>query len=169
MWLQFVFDVGAVQSSMIDAKDNLFGLMSTSVSTAMLRLTRDMMLVTAVQVAVSVGAVALVALAAARRVPVRDLALLSATCTFVALPYAFNYDMTVVALGALVAMVRGRGMAELGLAGLAFLAPSYGMLLGYFGVPLIPLALAGLAWTQWRQATAPAERHAFNLQTAAAG
>ena len=39
--------------------------------------------------------------AARRRVPVRDLALLVATATFLVLPYAFNYDLTVVMVAAL--------------------------------------------------------------------
>lgn len=151
LWPEYLFGVGRTQAGMIDAEDNLFGLMSTSVATALLRLTHHLGPVSAVQTAVSLTAVAAVALAARSCRSTRQLALFAATCTFLALPYAFNYDLTVVMLGALVALANGRNAGERLIAGIAFLAPSWGMLAAYFAVPAIPLALAGLAMVQWRQ------------------
>jgi len=165
-WHQFLFGVSATQSSMIDAGESFFGLMSTSAATAVLRWTDALPLAALVQVPVSLAAAAMVFLAARRGVPVGRLALLTATCTFLALPYAFNYDMVVVMVGALAAMLGAERPWQKWAAAIAFLCPAVAILAALGGVPLIPLALGGLAWTQWRQAVGAGARRSFNRQTA---
>ncbi len=153
-WWQLVTEVGPMQSAMIDAGPSMYGWMSTSIATALYRWTHEPALVLGVQALVAMLAGAALMQAVRRGAAIRDLALLSATCTFLALPYAFNYDLTVVALGAVAACCRATSGWERAAAGAAFLAPSLGMALGYAGVPFIPLALAGLAIVQYRQALA---------------
>lgn len=166
-WHEFLFDVGTNQSTMIDAGRSFYGLMSTSTATAVLRWTELKPLAALMQGLVTLAAAALVFLAARRRVPTGQLALLTATCTFLALPYAFNYDMVVVMVAALVAMLAAEAPIQRFAAGLALLCPAFGMLAAYWDIPLIPLALGALAWTQWRQATGRNQPISFNKQSAA--
>lgn len=169
-WHQFLFGVGAAQSSMIDAGDSFFGLMSTSIATAVLRWTDALWLAVVAQAPVSLAAAALVFVAARRGVPAGQLALLTATCTFLALPYAFNYDMVVVMVGAVTAMLRAGWPWQTWAAAIAFLCPAVAIFAALGGVPLIPVALAGLAWAQWRQANGTAALRApFNKETAIFG
>ncbi|CAA9487882.1 MAG: hypothetical protein AVDCRST_MAG09-645 [uncultured Sphingomonas sp.] len=175
LWVQFLFDVGAAQSGMIDAGGKFYGLMSTSLATGVLRLVPDMPITAMVQSAASLTAILLVVTAACRPHRTRDLALLAATSTFVALPYAFNYDLTAVMLSAVVLMVEARRRWQRLAAGMAFIAPGLGMAAAYASVPLLPLSLAALASAQWWQMrrsampTATAAGTAFNRQTAASG
>jgi hypothetical protein len=174
-WVRFLFEVGAAQSGMIDAGDRFYGLMSTSLATGVLRLVPEVHLAAIVQGAASLLAVLLVVTAACRAHRTRDLALLAATCTFVALPYAFNYDLTAVMLGAVVLMVEARRGWQRLAAGMAFLAPGLGMAAAYASVPLLPLSLAALTLAQWwqmRRSALPAAGEAgtaFNRQSAARG
>lgn len=151
-WIDFLFRTGSLQASLIDAGAQFFHIMSTSVTTAVLELTGSWALAIVLQAGVSAAAIAMVWVAAIRRVPTRDLALLTATATFLVLPYAFNYDLTVVMLGALVAMTRDEATAgQRRLAIYGFLAPQFGMVAAGMQVPLMPVMLAGLAVAQFDQ------------------
>lgn len=90
--------------------------------------------------------------AARHGIGIRPLALLAATATFLVLPYAFNYDLTVVSLAAVATMSRDMGPVDRRLAAVGFLSPQLGMLLAMFGLPVMPLMLAGLAIVQFRAA-----------------
>jgi hypothetical protein len=175
LWVQFLFDVGDAQSGMIDAGGKFYGLMSTSLATGVLRLVPGAAAAAVVQGTASLAATLLVVTAARRPHTTRDLALLAATCTFVALPYAFNYDLTVVMLGAVVLMVEARHCWQRVAAGIAFVAPGLGMAAAYAFVPLLPLSLLVLALAQWWQMrrSAPLKAGeagtAFNRQSAASG
>jgi hypothetical protein len=172
LWVQFLFDVGSAQSGMIDAGGKFYGLMSTSLATGVLRLVPGAAVAAASQGAASLLAILLVVTAARRPHRTRDLALLAGTCTFVALPYAFNYDLTAVMLGAVVLMVEARHRWQRLAAGLAFVSPGLGMAAAYASVPLLPLSLAVLALAQWwqmRRSAPPAGGEAgtaFNRQSA---
>nr|WP_294169318.1 glycosyltransferase family 87 protein [uncultured Sphingomonas sp.] len=174
-WPLFLFDVGSVQSAMIDADGRFFGLMSTSLATGVLRLVPGPSVATAAQGFAGLAAVLLVLMAARRPHRTRDLALLAATCTFVALPYAFNYDLTAVMVAAVVLMVEARHRWQRLAAGMAFIAPGLGMAAAYASVPLLPLSLIALAAAQWwqmRRSSLPAgsaTATAFNRQSAAWG
>ena len=91
--------------------------------------------------------------AARSDMPWPELGLVTATATFLVLPYAFNYDMIVVGLGAAILLFRrserpqwiGRGLALL-----AFAIPILVFAANYFLVPLLPLALLGFLLVQLR-------------------
>lgn len=158
-WQAFLFRTTGVQASMIDAGSMFFGMMSTSTATAVLRVGGSWPVAFAVQALFSLSAIAMVAVAASRRVETQDLALLTATATFLLLPYAFNYDMTVVMIGALVILSRPNvGPGNHRMAFYGFVAPQVGMVLSAFYVPLMPLMIASLAIAQFRLALARAPR-----------
>ena len=152
-WHLFLFRTSGVQASMIDAGTMFFGIMSTSAATAVLRMTSDWPLAVTIQLMFTAAAIGMVVTAAIRKSSTRDLALLVATATFLALPYSFNYDLTVVMIGALTCIYRTTVTpTEHRLAIYGFVCPQVGMALSAFYVPLMPLALAGLAFVQFRQA-----------------
>lgn len=152
-WHDFLFKTSGVQASLIDAGSAFFGLMSCSTATAMLRLGASWPVALAVQAMVALAAVAMVTGAAVRRVPTRDLAFLVATATFLVLPYSFSYDLTVVAIGALVVLFRTDAVdLDRRLALYGFLSAQLGILLAGLGLPGLPLMLAGLAASQFRLA-----------------
>lgn len=149
-WHDFLFRTSRVQASMIDA-GYTFGLMSTSAATAMMRYHAGWAAAFAVQGAFALAGVALVSVASLRGMATRELAFLTATCTFLVLPYAFNYDLTVVCVGG-VALMNTRTVADddyrLGVYG--FLAPQFGMVTSAFMIFLTPVMLFGLAVAQFR-------------------
>lgn len=170
IWADFLFGAGSVQSGLIDAGPSFYGYMSTSLATAMLRLSDHPALAFGAQLLLGIGAVAGVVVAARRAIAMPDLAMLAATATFLVLPYAFNYDLTVV----MVAAVRlwadpqaTRAERALGVTG--FLSPQIGMLLAPLGVPAIPLMLAALFAGQLSRALrSPAAGRAAPADAAAA-
>ena len=113
----------------------------------------------AAYVATASVAIWMVVKTAVSRVATRDLAFLVATATFLVLPYCFNYDLTVVMVGALWLLTRDtlegpdRRLAMYG-----FLAPQLGMVLAALGLPLMPLMLLGLAYAQYRLAIGNEDR-----------
>lgn len=160
-WSDFLLRTSGVQAAMIYSGEAFFGLMSCSAATAALRVGASPAVAATLQAVLSIAAVAMVAIAAARRAPTRDLAFLAATATFLFLPYSFNYDLTAVAIGALWVMKVSTDATmqfRLGLYG--FLAPQLGLVLAAAQLPLMPLMLAGLAVAQFRIAVgaAPSRR-----------
>jgi hypothetical protein len=154
-WQNFLFGTSEVQAGMIDSRNSLFGLMSCSAATAMLRIGADWPVAIAIQTAFAAAAVAMVCMAASRRVSTSNLALIVATATFVLLPYSFNYDLTVVMIGALSIWPQSRySQLDRRLALYGFLSPQVGMVLSAFHVPVMPLMLAGLGAAQVRVAVA---------------
>jgi len=171
-WHDFIVKDGAVHAGLIDQKDSFAGLMSTSAATAMLHLTGNWSAALIIQLLFSVAAIGLV-VRAAGRAATRDLAMLVATATFLALPYAFSYDLTVVSIGALLLLAReDLSTAERRLAIYGFVCPQVGMLTASFGLRLMPVMLAGLAIAQYRLAvareaeTAPEAELPFKPETA---
>lgn len=150
-WQNYIMNMVGPQVSLIDARNGFFTFMSTSTTTAVLRMTGSHALALAAQlIAAAVALVALV-LAALRKPSTADFALLTATLTFLVLPYGFNYDLTVVEIGALTIVTR----AELPLkwrlmAATGFLAPGVGMLFSSARIAIMPAMLALLAYSQFR-------------------
>jgi alpha-1,2-mannosyltransferase len=71
--------------------------------------------------------------------------MLTATATFLILPYAFNYDLMVVTVAALRLWVAPEASrAHRAAAILGFIAPQIGMLVAPLGWPLTPVMLAAL-------------------------
>jgi alpha-1,2-mannosyltransferase len=78
---------------------------------------------------------------------------MTATATFLVLPYAFNYDMGVVGLGAAMLLFdrkRQLDLFERMVALLALGAPVLVLMLSPIAVPILPLALLGFLWVQAR-------------------
>lgn len=152
-WTAFLAK-GAGRQAVIDAKGAFFGKVATSGATAVLGAGGGWTLAIIVQAALALLGLVLVVRAVRRRLATRDIALLTATCTFLVLPYGLNYDLTVAALGAWVVMTSasatpaGRMLATLG-----FVAPTVGIILALAGAPVTPLLLAGLAIAQYRTAS----------------
>jgi alpha-1,2-mannosyltransferase len=171
-WADFFVRTSAFQAGLIDPRGNFFGLMSPSVATALMELGSGWAVALTVQAIVAAAAVAMVVIATCRAAPVRDIALLAATATFLVLPYSFNYDMTVVMLGALTVITSAKASAldrRLGLYG--FLAPQIGMITAAIMFSLMPAMLIGLAIAQFRLCCASSRRGAsptFNPDTALA-
>lgn len=149
-WHDFLFKTSGLQASMIDTGE-FFGLMSCSAAAMVLRSVHSWPLAIAVQTAFALAAVAMVAVAAWRRVDTRHLCFLVATATFLLLPYSFCYDLTVVAIGALAILSNDRASrTDERLALYGFVAPQIGIILAALGLPGLPLMLAGLAAVQFR-------------------
>lgn len=150
-WREFLFGTSAVQAGLIDAGGSFYGFMSTSTATAMFRLSDSWLLATVAQAAmVALGLIGVI-VAATRHVPTERLAMLVATGTFLVLPYAFNYDLTVVCIAALrlwadADATRGERLLAIG----GFVAPQIGLLLAPLALPATPLMLAGLFIAQLR-------------------
>lgn len=157
-WSDYLFGTLGLQATMIDAHGKFFGNLSTSMTTALLESGVASSVAVAFQAVSALLGIALVVMAAIRRVPTRDLGLLVATCTFLVLPYAFSYDLTVVAIGALWVLTRpGLSGLDERLAMLGFVAPQLGIAAALVGLPLMPFMLVGLAIAQFRQLSGRAD------------
>ena len=152
-WAGFLFQTSVVQAGMIDAGSAFYGLMSTSFMTAALRVTGSWLVAAIGQLLLAAFAVGGLALAVRRGCSTRQLALLTATATFLLLPYAFAYDLTVVAIAALtVAMSAEVDVSSRRWAAFAFAAPTLGMVTAIIGIPVMPVLLGLLFAAQLRLA-----------------
>jgi hypothetical protein len=106
-----------------------------------------------VQLLLGLAAVAITARAAFKKMDWPDLGMLTATATFLVLPYAFNYDMGVVGLSAAILLL-GQGKrlhwAARIVTLLAFGTPILVMGANYERIPLLPLVLLAFLWVQYR-------------------
>ncbi len=150
-WHDFLFGTSRVQASLIDAQGSFFGLMSTSPATAALGFGAPPPVALIVQIMFAAGALAAVIVSGIRGAELRGYALLTSTATFLVLPYAFDYDMTVPMIGALTIMTCTEcSSMDRRLAFYGFIAPQFGIVLAAMGAPLMPLMIAGLALAQFR-------------------
>jgi alpha-1,2-mannosyltransferase len=153
IWSHFLFGAGTVQAGLIDAGTSFYGYMSTSLATALLRLSDNLVVAFGAQMLLGTVAVAMVVMAARRNLPTADLAMMVATATFLVLPYAFNYDLTVVRIAAVRLWADPKATrVERALAVTGFLSPQIGMLLAPLGIPATPLMLAALFAAQFSRA-----------------
>ncbi|WP_347092229.1 glycosyltransferase family 87 protein [Sphingomonas parapaucimobilis] len=152
LWTRYLTVTSGVQARMIDPGQEFYGLMATSLASALLRQHVPAAIAYGLQGMAMVGIAIGVMVATVRGAPPAALALLAATGTFVLLPYAFNYDLTVVMLAALVAYGRpDASPMEKAVALTAFLTPQWGMVASAIGVPLTPIALIALFAVELRQ------------------
>jgi hypothetical protein len=168
LWYQYLTVTAGVQSAMIDAGNNFFRYMSTSTATAMLQLGMPKAVAGAIHALVALAAVVMVAVAA-RRAALRDVALLAATATFLVLPYAFNYDLTVSAMAAMMLFYRP-DLSAIGsrVAIGGFAAAQVGMALAGQDVPGMTILLFALTVLQFRIAMARATGQVLRGTVAAA-
>jgi len=161
-WIGFLFGTSKVQAGLINGGANFFALMSTSPATAALAVGGGWRMAVIVQSAFAAAGLWMVIVAGLRNAPLRSYALLTATTTFLVLPYAFNYDLTVPMIAALTIMqAADRSSMDWRLAFYGFIAPQLGMVLAAAGLPLMPLFIAALALAQFRNVSVP-----FNPQQA---
>ena len=144
-WRNWLVQGGAKQWALVDAGESFYGLMSTSAATAVLRFSDSLTLALATQASLATAAIAGIVVAALRRTSLADLAMLTATATFLVLHYGFNYDLMVVTVAALRLWADpDASKAHRAAAILGFIAPQIGMLVAPLGWPLTPLMLAAL-------------------------
>ena len=148
-WKLFLFGAVGTQASFIDPAGAGFARLSTSAATAVLGLGGGWPMAMLVQVLLAIIGVA--ALVRCRSVPTPQLGMLAATATFLVLPYALAYDLTVVSLGALSLMVdRSASSPDRRLASIGFVAPQVGIVFAYLGAPVMSLMLLALLVAQYR-------------------
>ena len=149
-WMNFIFHTGVGQASMIDPGRAFYRFLSTSMATSLMALGAGWGLALFIQTIVAAAAIAMVGIAVRRGIPTQELAFLVATCTFLVLPYAFNYDLTVVAVGALALMTTPAvGDQEYRAGFYGFISPQLGMITAIFGISLMPVMLLALAAGQF--------------------
>lgn len=105
------------------------------------------------QAATAIAAIVIIVRATLRGIPWSELGLMSATATFLVLPYAFNYDMELVGLSAAMLLFDGqRRLDPIGriLALTALGTPFLVLVLNPIGIPILPVALLGFLWIQAR-------------------
>jgi alpha-1,2-mannosyltransferase len=141
-WRAFLADTLGYQASLLDETDKFFATMMPTIVPSLLLAGAPAALAWTVQLLAAGGAVGWL-LARLPADPMRA-GLAAATATFLVLPYAFNYDLTVVGIAALVALA-GSGEADgparrIALA-CAFLLPLAQFSFGALGLPLAPLLL----------------------------
>ncbi|UUL81800.1 glycosyltransferase family 87 protein [Sphingomonas qomolangmaensis] len=158
-WIEYITVTLGVQAALIDAGNSFFRFMSTSLATGLLHWSMPRTTAFAIHWAQAALAAAMV-VHGARRGSTQQVALLAATATFLVLPYAFNYDLTVSAMaaGMLLYVPRLQGWERRLVLG-GFMAAQLGMVLVAAGIPGIALLLWGLFVAQYRSTvTATVER-----------
>jgi alpha-1,2-mannosyltransferase len=145
-WARFVGETLGYQAAMVDDTGRFFVRMMPTLAPSLLLAGVPVALGWAVQIAVAAAAIAALWL----RMPHDPLraGLAGACATFLVLPYAFVYDMTVVGIAALLVLHRCEWVrqrpAYLAVAGIAFLLPVMTMFFNASGLPVAPLFVAGL-------------------------
>ena len=152
-WFDWLSGAGSHQASLLDAGLSFYGHMSASLATAILRVSDDVPMALGAQALLASAAVGMLVVATLRRVSTPELAMLTATATFLVLPYAFNYDMTVVCIAALRLWADpNANRVERWLAISGFVSPQIGMLLAPLALPAMPVMIAGLYAAQFTAA-----------------
>jgi alpha-1,2-mannosyltransferase len=153
LWLTYLESTSALQLAIISKTGSYSGLLMPTVASVLRAygVTRSGALVAQAVVAV------VVCLALAWRIPSDPIktGALGGVATFLILPYAFNYDMTVFGLAALMFLADARAGArrlDAAIAALAIALPALMVFLSLYGVrisPFVVAALFGRMWWQW--------------------
>ncbi|RVT94547.1 glycosyltransferase family 87 protein [Sphingomonas crocodyli] len=153
IWIDYLTKAPETQRAILEAPgDQLYFRMMPTTLVALRGY--PAMLGIAVQAATALAALAL--LWRARKAGAGDLAFIAATATFLILPYAFDYDMTVATLGfGLTLATRWRRLAawEAPVLCVAYLLPGRMIAFGAIPVGVAPLVLLGALWVQVRHAS----------------
>jgi alpha-1,2-mannosyltransferase len=142
-WITYLTETSALQARMVAESSGFFVRMMPTVYPSMLLAGLGWSGAVAVQAVVAIAAIA----ALWRWLPADPLraGLAAASATFLVLPYAFNYDMTVIGMAALIALYRtapdASPVARYAPV-LAFLLPLLVVFLNQAGVPAAPFVLA---------------------------
>jgi hypothetical protein len=166
-WTTYLTETSALQAAMVAESSGFFVRMMPTVYPSLLLAGLGWTGAVAVQAAVAAAAIA----ALWKWLPQDPLqaGLAAATATFLVLPYAFNYDLTVVGVAALIALHRAPADAP-PLARyaplLAFLLPVLLVGLNQAGIPAGPLVLALFLGVQLSASRARAAAPSASLQPA---
>jgi alpha-1,2-mannosyltransferase len=143
LWVTYLTGTAQLQASMVDDVGTFFINMMPTVMPSLALLGAPWLLAAIVQGAVAIAAIALL-LWKMPRDPHRA-GMATATATFLVLPYAFAYDLTVVGLAGLILLrtagMEGRPRAFMIAAGAAAVAPMALLYLNILGLPVAPLLL----------------------------
>ncbi|HYE28520.1 MAG TPA: glycosyltransferase family 87 protein [Allosphingosinicella sp.] len=152
LWLTYLGDTVGVQGAMVDDVGTYFLTMMPTIVPTVSAFGFPGPIAWTLQAAAAAAAIA--ALLARMPADSRDAGLAGGVATFLVLPYAFNYDMTVPGLAALLLFARRRGTE--GRSGffllLAFLLPLTVQTFGLLHLPAPALILAALLVVMLREA-----------------
>lgn len=142
LWRVFLVETSGRQLSMVADRSSFFRLLSPTIASGAMQAGLGWTAAIWIQAAIGLAAVTALAMITLRPGASDRLALPAVTATFLALPYAFSYDMTVVMLGsvALAASARPSDRA-FGFAGLFAPQAGFATLL-LLNLPLAPILLA---------------------------
>ena len=153
LWRTYLHATAALEISTMAMRDQFFQTMMTTTTVTMHQHALTVPFAGIAQAVTAVAALALLWRATAGGAPLAKLCFPAATATFLVLPYAFDYDMTVATLGLMLTLHRrwdalaGWERAALGA---GFLVPQAGILLAMAGVPLVPVILLAALVVQLR-------------------
>ncbi len=147
LWRTYLAATSGLQLALVAEPNTLFGLMMPTPAPALYALGLAEPLVWALQGVIAAAAIALLWW----RMPADRYRAGAATAvaTFLVLPYGFNYDLTMVAVAALLLLVdasRSGRRLDAAIAGLALALPPAMMFLGVVNWRIAPLVLAALLW-----------------------
>jgi hypothetical protein len=153
LWLTYVQATTALQVSMMAMTGQFFQTMMPTTTVALHQQPLTAPFASIAQVATAIIAIVLLWRAAGRDEPLAKLCFPAATATFLVLPYAFDYDMTVATLGLILTLHRRwdalAGWERAALAA-GFLVPQACILLAAAGLPLAPFFLLAALFVQLR-------------------
>jgi hypothetical protein len=154
LWLEYATKTSRFQASLLESKTKNFLALMPGTFTSIRYATKSGEMVAWVShVCIAAAAAFMVWRAERNGASFTDLAFISATATFLILPYAFNYDMTVVSLG--FALMLFRHWDELPIWQRAaliggYLSPQMTFLHQILEVPLAPACLLAGLYAQFR-------------------
>lgn len=142
LWTVYLTQTAMVQAAMVDDVGTFFIRMMPTIMPSLALAGVGATLAAAVQIVVALGAIGLLLW----RMPKDsgEAGLATATATFLVLPYAFNYDMTVAGMAGLLLLQRSRTGGSIAFtlaAAFAFLVPMSVMYFGLVDMPVGPPAL----------------------------
>ena len=154
LWYDYLTRMSRFQAGLLENRGSFFlGMMPTTFVSVRYTLRTADLAAWIPHVLVASAALFLYWQAVRRGTRLHDLAFIAATATFLVLPYAFTYDMTVVSLG--FALILFRQWEEIGalervaLIG-GFITPQLTFLGKIVGFPIAPLVLIGGLYVQVR-------------------
>lgn len=160
-WVDYYNWTAHLQAEMLVRERSVFFYFMPTAYVAAWLATKVLSFAVAAQLCAAAAAVVIVVRSARSEMAWPELGLVTATATFLVLPYAFNYDMAVVGLGALVLLLRRRERlhgAGRTVALVALGTPILVMGANYTGVPVQPLFLLAFLFVQARAYTQPKRR-----------
>lgn len=170
LWVEYATKMSRFQASLLDHKTSFFLAMMPGTFTSIRNSGFSEIAAWIPHICASIAAAFMVWRAERKGASFMDLAFISATATFLILPYAFNYDMTVVSLGFALMLFRHWGelpaWQRAALIG-GYLSPQMTFLGWALEAPIVPAILLAGLYAQLGLCTSKS-RQDFKLSSAAA-